>query len=179
MANPAAAPGLRDRAGWLRRDAERISGTLPPLLVEADRHWPGLCRALEREDLRDDPRYADIVIRRTNAAELIVELDKVFRMRTRAEWGEIFDRENVWWAPVQTLNEVIEDPVAHAAGAFIDVPTPEGPMKMVASPADFYGTPWKPRGPAPEVGQHTEEMLLELGYDWDQITDLKERSVIP
>ena len=149
------------------------------ILVEADRHWPGLCHALEREDLRDDPRFADIVIRRTNAAELIVELDKVFRTRTRAEWGEIFDRENVWWAPVQTLNEVIEDPVAHAAGAFIDVPTPDGPVKMVASPADFYGTPWQPRGPAPEVGQHTEEMLLELGYDWDQISDLKERSVIP
>ncbi len=149
------------------------------LLVEADRHWPGLCRALERDDLRDDPRFADIVVRRTNAAELIADLDTVFRTRTRAEWGEIFDRENVWWAPVQTLNEVVEDPVAHAAGAFIDVPTPEGPMKMVASPADFYGTPWQPRGPAPEVGQHTEEMLLELGYDWEQITDLKERSVIP
>jgi formyl-CoA transferase len=51
-------------------------------------------------------------------------------------------------------------------------------MKMVASPADFYGTPAQPRGLAPEVGQHTEEMLLELGYDWEQITALKDRSVI-
>jgi formyl-CoA transferase len=49
----------------------------------------------------------------------------------------------------------------------------------VASPTDFYGTPWKPRSYAPELGQHTEEVLLELGYDWDQIIALKEAAVIP
>ena len=153
-------------------------GWLWLLLVEADRHWPNFCHAIGRDDLTEDPRFVDIGIRRKNAAELIKDLDAVFATRTRDEWGAIFDRESVWWAPVQTLNEVIKDPVAHAAGAFIDVPGPDGPVKMVASPADFYGTPAQPRGLAPEIGQHTEEMLLELGYDWEQITALKERSVI-
>jgi crotonobetainyl-CoA:carnitine CoA-transferase CaiB-like acyl-CoA transferase len=66
-----------------------------------------------------------------------------------------------------------------AAGAFVDVPLPDGPARMVATPMDFYGTPWQPRGPAPELGQHTEEILLELGFDWDRIVQLKEGGVIP
>jgi crotonobetainyl-CoA:carnitine CoA-transferase CaiB-like acyl-CoA transferase len=96
-----------------------------------------------------------------------------------AEWAPIFDRENVWWAPIQTVYEAAHDPVMEAAGAFVEVPLPDGPVKMVATPADFYGTPWLPRGPAPELGQHTEEVLLELGFDWDRIVALKEAGVIP
>jgi len=61
----------------------------------------------------------------------------------------------------------------------VDVPSPDGPIRMVASPADFYGTPWQSRGPAPEFGQHTEEVLLELGHDWEQIIQLKSVGVIP
>ena len=52
-------------------------------------------------------------------------------------------------------------------------------MRVVASPVDFDGTPWALRGPAPEFGQHTEEVLLELGYDWDGIIGLKDRGLIP
>jgi len=149
------------------------------LLLQADRHWPDLCRAIGREDLRLDPRFADIAVRRDNAPALVEELDRVFATKTLPEWGEIFDRENVWWAPVHTISDMIEDSAAHEAGVFIDVPGPEGDIRAVASPADFYGTPWEPRGYAPELGQHTEEILLELGYDWNQIVALKEASVIP
>jgi formyl-CoA transferase len=68
--------------------------------------------------------------------------------------------------------------VVHDAGVR-RLPGPEGEIKAVATPAHFYGTPWKPRGYAPEMGQHTEEVLLELGYDWDQIIALKDAGVIP
>jgi hypothetical protein len=116
------------------------------LLLQADRHWPDLCRAIQRPDLRDDPRFADIASRRKHALELVEELDQVFAAKALAQWAEIFDREDVWWAPVNTVNDVVQDSVAQEAGVFVDVPAAdEGTIRMVASPADFYGTPWRPR----------------------------------
>jgi crotonobetainyl-CoA:carnitine CoA-transferase CaiB-like acyl-CoA transferase len=149
------------------------------LLLQADRHWPDLCRAIGRDDLLSDPRFVDIAVRRENAPALVEELDRIFTTKTLAEWAEIFDRENVWWAPINSVTDMLEDTVVHDAGVFIDIPGPEGEIRGVASPTDFYGTPWEPRGYAPELGQHTEEVLLELGYDWDQIVALKEAGVIP
>jgi crotonobetainyl-CoA:carnitine CoA-transferase CaiB-like acyl-CoA transferase len=149
------------------------------LLLQGDRHWPALCRAIGREDLMSDLRYANMGIRGLNAPTLVEELDKVFATKTMAEWAEILDRHDVWWAPVNTINEVLQDPVAREAGAFTEAPGPEGAVPMVSTPADFYGTPWQPQGIAPELGQHTEEVLLELGYDWDQIIALKDGRAIP
>ena len=149
------------------------------LLLQADRHWPDLLRAVEREDLLKDERFADITIRREHGPELVAELDKAFETKSLEEWGEIFDRENVWWAPVNTINDVVADPVAHEAGVFPEVSGPDGPVPFVASPADFSETAAGPQGLAPELGQHTEETLLELGYDWEQIIPLKEKGAIP
>ena len=150
------------------------------LLLQADRHWPDLCRAIGRPDLQDDPRFRDIQARRQNGPELVAILDEVFAQKTLDEWGEIFERENVWWDPVNTANDVLADPLAHKAGVFVEVPVDgETTTRMVATPADFYTVPWGPRGPAPEMGQHTEEVLLELGYDWDRIIALKEKGAIP
>src|SRR5215216_506927 len=147
--------------------------------LQGDRHWPDVCRALGREDWLADERYATITTRMANCAQLVRDMEAEMATKTLDEWAPIFDREDVWWAPVQTLAEVVEDPVMAEAGAWVDVPTPDGPAKMVASPMDFSGTPWQPRGPSPEFGQHTEEVLLELGHDWEQIIALKEAGVIP
>ena len=65
------------------------------------------------------------------------------------------------------------------SGAWVDVPLADGAVKMVASPVDFHGTPRAPTGGAPQLGQHTEEVLLELGYDWDGIGELKDAGVLP
>jgi len=149
------------------------------LLLQGDRHWPDLLRAVGREDIRDDPRWSNIVARREHAAELVEELDKEFANRTLDEWGAILDEHDVWWAPVNTIGQALQDPVAQASGAFAQAEGPDGPVPMVNTPADFYGTPTGPRGVAPELGQHTEEVLLELGYDWDAIIALKDGGAIP
>jgi len=149
------------------------------LLLQADRHWGDLCRSVGREDLMDDERFKNIEVRRINGPALVEELDAVFATKPMASWAEAFAANNVWWAPVNSINEVVQDPMVRAAGAFVDVPGPEGSTEMVATPADFSGTPWQAKGPPPELGQHTEEVLLELGYDWDGIIALKERGVIP
>jgi crotonobetainyl-CoA:carnitine CoA-transferase CaiB-like acyl-CoA transferase len=148
------------------------------LLLQADRHWPDLCRALGREDLMQDDRFADITIRRTNGPQLVEELDKSFGSKTLEEWGKIMDEHNVWWAPVNTITDLLNDPVAREAGVFRNFEGPEGNVPFVATPADFSATPSGPRGLAPELGQHTEEVLLELGYDWDKIIALKESGAI-
>jgi crotonobetainyl-CoA:carnitine CoA-transferase CaiB-like acyl-CoA transferase len=147
--------------------------------LQADRHWPDVVRAIERPDLLDDPRFRDINARRDNAPVLVPILDRIFATKPLADWATIFDRENVWWAPVQTPEQVVNDPQARAAGGLVRVPTADGDAEMVANPSDFSATPWTPAAPAPEFGQHTEEVLLELGYDWETIARLKDEGAIP
>jgi crotonobetainyl-CoA:carnitine CoA-transferase CaiB-like acyl-CoA transferase len=147
--------------------------------LEGNRHWPALLRAVDRPDLADDPRFAELFARAAHAAELVALLDEVFATRSRAEWAVIFDREGVWWAPVQATHDLLDDAQAAAAGCFVDVPDGEGTARRgVATPVDFSGSRWAPSGPSPELGQHTEEVLLELGYDWDAIIDLKEAGAV-
>jgi crotonobetainyl-CoA:carnitine CoA-transferase CaiB-like acyl-CoA transferase len=133
--------------------------------LESDRHWPALLDAVGRPDLGDDERFADSRGRRKNAPGLVAELDAVFATRPRHEWTEAFDRHGVWWAPVNTLPEVLEDPQAVAVGAFVDVPGgAAGPAhRAVATPVRFGGADVGPSGPVPALGQHTDEVLGERG----------------
>jgi crotonobetainyl-CoA:carnitine CoA-transferase CaiB-like acyl-CoA transferase len=149
------------------------------LLLQGDRHWPDLLRAIGREDLLNDERWNNIVKRRDNAEGIVNELDGEFEKRTLEEWAPILDRENVWWSPVNTISDALQDPAAKASGAFASVEGADGPIPMVNTPVDFYGTPNAPRGMAPELGQHTEEVLLEMGYEWEGIIAMKERGAIP
>jgi crotonobetainyl-CoA:carnitine CoA-transferase CaiB-like acyl-CoA transferase len=148
--------------------------------LQGQRHWPDLVRAVERPEWLDDQRFATMRARRDNVVELVGLLDALFATRTLAEWGAAFDRAGMWWAPVQTTTEVVADPQAEAAGCWVDVPVAEGgTARMVATPVDFSDTAWAPTGASPECGQHTEEVLLELGHDWEAIGALKEKGVIP
>jgi crotonobetainyl-CoA:carnitine CoA-transferase CaiB-like acyl-CoA transferase len=148
--------------------------------LQGDRLWPDLVRAIGRPDLLDDSRFSTLSGRREHCAELVKLLDDVFATKSFADWAAIFDREGVWWSPVQSTTDVVADPQAAACGAFVDVPLAEGgSARMVASPVDFSETPWAPRANAPEFGQHTEEILLELGYDWEAISVLKDQKAIP
>ena len=148
--------------------------------LQGDRHWPDVLRAVGRPEWADDERYADLMSRFANSAELVRELNAIFATKPLDDWAEVFDREDVWWAPVQHAHDLIDDPIARAAGGFVSVPVDGGePVDMVASPIDFAGTPWSPRSMPPEFAQHTEEVLLELGHDWDRIIELKELGAIP
>ncbi len=144
------------------------------LCAQPDRHWAQLCRALGREDLLRDPRFQDIYARASNASELVRELDKAFARRTLSQWGPILDQHDIWWAPVNTVNEAVEDPLVRKSSAFLTIGN--ALRELIAGPADFA----EARTPrtVPELGQHTEEVLLELGYDWDSIRQLKEQGAI-
>src|SRR5205823_85669 len=85
--------------------------------LQGDRHWPDLVRAVGRPEWLADPRFASMRARREHCAELVGLLDAIFATRPLAEWGAVFDREGMWWAPVQTTEENVADPQAEAAGA--------------------------------------------------------------
>jgi len=132
--------------------------------VEADRHWPVLARMVGRPEWADDPSLATRAQRAERSAELIAELDRIFASRTREEWATIFDADpDFFWAPVNDVDDVLADPQTHAAGVVVEVAADDGPVRMVASPIDFLGTPPPPHRGAPALGEHTDEVLAELG----------------
>jgi crotonobetainyl-CoA:carnitine CoA-transferase CaiB-like acyl-CoA transferase len=147
--------------------------------LEGDRHWPNVAAALELGELADDPRFATMEGRRDNTAEVSATLQERFTTRTRDEWGTRLDAAGVWWAKVQHVHELIEDEQAHAAGGFVDVAVADGSMaSMVATPIDFSGRSRFTDRATPELGQDTELILMELGWDWDRIEQLKDAGVI-
>jgi crotonobetainyl-CoA:carnitine CoA-transferase CaiB-like acyl-CoA transferase len=131
--------------------------------IEAERHWPPLARAVGRPEWVDDPRFATPAARFQNARELIAELDSIFATRSLDEWAERFAAEpEFFWSPVQTIDELLADPQFHAAGGLVDVPGGDGATPMLATPADFAVHAARPRWRAPELGEHTEEVLAEI-----------------
>jgi len=133
--------------------------------VESDRMWPKLVAAIARPDLAEDERFATGRGRRHHADEVVAELDAVFAAAPMALWTDRFDAHDVWWAPANTAEEAVADPQALAAGAVVDVPEGEGAPahRAIATPVVFGGRPTEPAGPVPGLGQHTTEVLEELG----------------
>jgi len=149
------------------------------VMLQPDRYWPRFCEAIDRPDLVADERYADVFARAQHGVELIALLDEIFATRPRAEWAERFDRAELVWAPVHNVADAVNDPQAEALEAFATVPHRSGdPIRIVRSPIEFGATPATIRHAAPELGEHTEEVLLAHGYSWDDIAALKEKGAI-
>jgi crotonobetainyl-CoA:carnitine CoA-transferase CaiB-like acyl-CoA transferase len=129
--------------------------------LEVDRHWGPLCRVVGRPDwLTGYPRPRD---RAANAAEIIASLDEVFAAKPLDEWAKLFATEpDFFWSPINSIEDVVADDQFHAAGGVVYVPDGQASQPMVATPADFHGTPWAPRAKAPGIGEHTAEILAEL-----------------
>ena len=129
------------------------------LALEGDRHWPALVAAIDSDALRV-PQFETAKTRLSNNTELIATLDELFAQRSFAEWTQRFDQHDVWWAPVNSIVDVIDDPQARAAGGFVPM-TPrdgESPYEAVNNPVDFDGYELKP-GIVPRLGEHTSQVL--------------------
>ncbi|MEM7272367.1 MAG: CoA transferase [Actinomycetota bacterium] len=133
--------------------------------VEAARHFPNLCRAIDRPELIEDERFTSAARIATNRVELIAVLDEIFAAEGLDHWAERFRTEDVWWAPCQTAAEVVEDPQAKALDTF--QPTIDGDkvLTTLAGPIRFDGVTPTPSGPVPALGEHTEAVLAELDRD--------------
>jgi crotonobetainyl-CoA:carnitine CoA-transferase CaiB-like acyl-CoA transferase len=149
------------------------------VFLEADRYWSDFCRIIGRPDLADDPRFIDMAARRSNSAACVALLDEEFGRRTFAEWKELLKGLDAPWAPVQSVSELLEDPQVAANGYIGDVVIDGVPTyRLPAVPVQFNESPPELRR-APEHGEHTETVLAELGYTWDDISALHEAGVIP
>lgn len=144
-----------------------------------DVYWSRFCRAVGREDLEHDPRFESFVARLENYADLFQIIEREFGKKTLKEWQVHLNESGLPWSPIASLPEVVDDEQAKTNDFFVgyDHPT-HGPLRLVANPIQLSGVQVAIRRPAPELGQHTEEVLLEHGYEWDDIARLKEQGVI-
>lgn len=148
--------------------------------AEAERHWPGVVAALDDDLLRAEDLFGSARLRRRNAEELVGRLDQILARRTREEWAERFKLHDVWWAPVNSADDLLDDPQVLAAGAFVDVPLADGDGSEtgVATPVDFASEPAGPAAGVPSVGQHTDALLGEIGLGAERINALRSTGVV-
>jgi crotonobetainyl-CoA:carnitine CoA-transferase CaiB-like acyl-CoA transferase len=141
--------------------------------LQADRYWVELCEVIGRSDLATDERFADARTRAANAEACIHELDATFVTRTLTEWQDALAGFSGVWAPALRPIEVRNHPQVHANGYLAPGMSITGGEYRLPAPPMQFGEAVVPAGPAPEIGQHTEELVLELGRSWDDIADLR------
>jgi crotonobetainyl-CoA:carnitine CoA-transferase CaiB-like acyl-CoA transferase len=148
------------------------------MMLQLDKFYPETMRAIGLPVLIDDARFNEPAQRFANRVELISLLDVAFAQRTLAEWRYALAVLSGAWGIVQTPGELCEDTAVTANGYIAHTTTMNGvPYALPTNPVQFDEQPVVPPG-APEHGQHTEEVLMDAGMDWDTIEKYKESGAI-
>jgi crotonobetainyl-CoA:carnitine CoA-transferase CaiB-like acyl-CoA transferase len=148
------------------------------ILLQSDKFWADFVTRLGMPDMATDERFVDSAARAQNAQACVARLDEAFGSMTLDEVTEAFQGFDGVWAPYQTLDELYEDEAVIANGYLPTMTAGNGQeVQLVASPAQFDEVPIEVTR-APEHGEHTELLLMDLGYDWDQIAAMKESGAV-
>ncbi len=148
------------------------------MLLQSDKYWVDFVERLGVPDMATDPRFADSAARADNAADCVARLDEAFEARPLAHWKEALATFDGVWSPFQTLDELYDDVQVQANGYLPTMTAGNGEeVALVASPAQFDEEPVTVER-APEHGEHTEAVLLDLGYDWEQLAAMKDSGAI-
>jgi crotonobetainyl-CoA:carnitine CoA-transferase CaiB-like acyl-CoA transferase len=138
------------------------------VMMQPTKFWADVCRHLDIAELADDPRFATAELIAENTVEAVEFLSKAMATRTLSEWSERFATLAGPWAPVQDTLQAAEDAQIRANEYIVAA----GDLELVANPVQFDVTASQ-SGPAPGFAEQTDEILLELGFDWDRIIELK------
>ncbi len=173
---PSGAPRLNP---LVRNFVTKDDRSLSFCCLQATRYWAELCTLLDRPEMGSDPRFAEHAALLEHSTEAQEMLEAAFAERNVAEWRErLADFTGQWCVVQDTLEAATVDPQTGANGYVQDCVTSSGtPFKLVAAPVQYGGEP-APAGRAPEFNEHGDDILAELGIDWDTIVDLKVRSVV-
>ncbi len=143
------------------------------VMLQAWKYWPDFCEHIGRPELLSDPRFDSAENLAKNAGDARTIIAEVIEKETLAAWTQRFATLRGQWAPVQNTLEVAADPQVRANGYLAKTATREGvEFELVASPVQFDEEPTA-TARAPEFNEHGDEILQELGYDWDRIVELK------
>lgn len=141
------------------------------------KYWDHFCAVTGLTEQMQDPKFATATARKENAEELVRFLDQVMLTKDRDEWLELLNGARLLFCPVQTIDEVIRDPQALSNRYIIDVDHPVmGKVRLPGYPVQFSANDTCV-GPAPERGEHTTAVLTELGYDAEDVDQLRARGV--
>jgi crotonobetainyl-CoA:carnitine CoA-transferase CaiB-like acyl-CoA transferase len=141
--------------------------------------WPDFCRLVGVEKLAEDPKFSTDEARRENREEIGRILDEAFSKKTRAEWQQIFRDARMRCDPCLTYEEIATHPQLEANDMICSVDHPlQGEVRMLGLPVKLKNTPGKPQGASPMLGEHTGEILLNLGYSQEDVAALEAEGVI-
>lgn len=145
-------------------------------LLNPEVQWPVFAERIGLGHLAEDPRFAGIADRNRNNRELIGLIDAAVRHKTLAEWRAILDGHGLTFGFVATLDDMLDDEQMRASGAL--VPLDGEALLTVNSPVFVADAPKQPPRRAPDIGEHSDEVLAELGYDAATIADLRARGIL-
>jgi len=147
--------------------------------LQPERYWSRLCKTIGRPEIEHEPRFNTHEARLLNHADLFYILKEAFASKMVDEWKSRLSEANIPYAIQQKLSEVVQDVQARANNYFVPFDHPNyGRMEIIANPINLSETPATYRQPAPEFSQHTEAILLDLGYSWEEIAELKGKGII-
>ena len=141
--------------------------------------WVKLCKALGMEEFADDPRFGSWLLRLQNNQALLPIIEQRFGEKTRDEWLAILAAHDIPAAPVKTVLEFMDDPAVRHHDMVHEYDHPDvGRLRLMGQPIVFTDTPTRDPGPPPLLGQHTDEVLEEAGYDAITINELRAKKVV-